>query len=34
MKKPNVESMGCIGCLIALIWFPFGVIFELCKKFK
>ena len=32
MKKIKVKKS--LGCLVALIWFPIGVILALTKKYK
>ncbi len=32
-KYPDGPA-GCLGCLGVLFYFPFGVIFELAKKYK
>ena len=31
MSNKTLASLGCLG---ALLYFPFGVIFELTKKYK
>lgn len=30
----DLKKLGCLGVIIALVWFPIGVILELTKRRK